>query len=283
MHPQEINVSPLSDYYVYAPSALAQKLYLYPLSVGHFLYKPGYWIQRNSFDSFLILSLTKGNMHIVIDGKPLQAQKGDCVLLNCYLPHAYGSPTAWEASWIHFDGVLAQTYYNEITSHAGNILSPRDAGRLQCAMDTLLGLFRSASPIIEARLSNLITDIMDDFLYGATKEIPVSPHTSVAADSIAYINEHFHEPLSLEDLASNVNLSLYHFTKIFAKETGCTPHQYLISTRITAAKYLLKTSPASIKDIGFRTGFQSESSFCTTFKKWAGITPTQYRNDTISR
>lgn len=54
---------------------------------------------------------------------------------------------------------------------------------------------------------------------------------------------------------------------------------YLISVRIDSAKFLLKTTPLSIKEIGFQCGFSSESSFNTTFKKRCGISPGQYRNE----
>lgn len=66
MRSQEAKVSPASDYYVYAPSALAARLYLYPTSVGYFYYEAGYWIRRNRFDSFLIMYISKGNCHITI-------------------------------------------------------------------------------------------------------------------------------------------------------------------------------------------------------------------------
>ena len=51
MQSLEEKVSPRSDYYVYVPTALARKLYLYPLHVGYFIYEPGYHIRRDRFDS----------------------------------------------------------------------------------------------------------------------------------------------------------------------------------------------------------------------------------------
>ncbi len=102
------------------------------------------------------------------------------------------------------------------------------------------------------------------------------------ADAISYINEHFQGDLSLEQLAAQANMSLFHFTRVFAKETGITPHQYLIKTRLSAAKYFLKSTEMSIKNIAFSTGFNSETSFCTTFKKWENVTPTQYRQSILN-
>lgn len=102
------------------------------------------------------------------------------------------------------------------------------------------------------------------------------------ADAISYINEHFQKDLSLEQLAAEANMSPFHFTRVFTKETGITPHQYLIKTRLSAAKYLLKSTEMSIKNIAFSTGFNSETSFCTTFKKWENVTPSQYRQSILN-
>ena len=98
MRSEELHVSPLSDYYVYTPSALARKLYLYPLSVGYFIYEPGYEIRRDHFDSFLIMYITKGTVNIFSGDSTAHAGPGDFVLLDCYRPHGYGSAGAWEAA-----------------------------------------------------------------------------------------------------------------------------------------------------------------------------------------
>ena len=66
MRSQEAKVSPASDYYVYAPSALAARLYLYPTSVGYFYYDAGYRIRRNRFDSFLIMYISWGKYNFNI-------------------------------------------------------------------------------------------------------------------------------------------------------------------------------------------------------------------------
>lgn len=282
MRSQELKVSPSSDYYVYAPSILAKKLYLYPLSVGYFIYEADYHISRNSFDSFLIMYISKGSCDITTDGHNYHADTGQFVFLDCYIPHCYGSQNAWEAAWLHFDGTLAREYFQEITSHYGYVLSPDNPKALSHSMDKICNYFRESKPIVEPSISTHITNILNGFLVPATENKKSMIYTHTIADSISYINEHFHEPISLDSLAEKANMSLFHFTRIFAKETGVTPHQYLISTRISAAKFMLKSSETSIKDIAFSTGFNSESSFCSTFKKWEGMTPSQYRNRILS-
>lgn len=89
---------------------------------------------------------------------------------------------------------------------------------------------------------------------------------------------HFDEMITLDQLAAMSSLSPYYFSRQFTKAVGETPHQYIISVRIDAAKYLLKNTSLSIKEIGYRCGFSSESSFNTTFRKRCGHSPGQYRH-----
>ena len=108
------------------------------------------------------------------------------------------------------------------------------------------------------------------------------PSLSIIEDSIAYINEHITQDLTLDHLAAQATLSPFYFSRLFKKETGFSPHNYIITTRINNAKYLLRTSDASVKTICFETGFTSESSFCTAFRRETGLSPSQYRLQTRS-
>jgi AraC-like DNA-binding protein len=76
-------------------------------------------------------------------------------------------------------------------------------------------------------------------------------------------------------------LSPYHFNRKYKKETGVTPHQFLLSTRISAAKYNLSNSNMTISEIALSCGFIDESAFCYCFKKREGITPNEYRKNAI--
>lgn len=277
MRSTEFKVSPQSDYYIYTPSALARKLYLYPLLTGYFIYEPGYFIERNHFDNFLIMYICKGICTVSAGSKSYTASAGQFVLLDCYHPHSYGSEDLWEAVWMHFDGPLARAYYDEIWSGCGPVISPAHPEILSGLLSRIYEIFQTSSPLAETTLSDYITRILNGLLFSVQGKKRSTLRTSSITDTIAYINEHFHESLSLDALAKQANISPYHFTRIFAKETGMTPHHYLIATRISAAKFLLKSSGSSVKEIAFRTGFQSETSFCNTFKKWEGCTPSQYR------
>lgn len=281
MHSQEPLVLPSSDYYIYTPSQLAQKLYLYPVCTGYFQYMPGYTISRSHYDSFLVMQITNGCCQIETETLKTSAKEGDFVLLDCYAQHRYGNENSWEALWLHFDGRLARTYFEEITSRHGQILSPMTAHSCSLYLKKIYKLFRDSGSITESELSADITALLDQFLNASSRNISGDFCNSSVENAISYINKHFQEDISLETLAETANLSLYYFIKLFSKQTGFTPYQYLMNTRITAAKYLLKSPEFSVKDIAFQTGFHSESSFCTSFKKSEQLTPSQYRKKVL--
>lgn len=281
MRSKELFVLPKSDYFTYQPSAVAARLYLAPIAVGHFYYEPSYYLQRNKYDSFLLMHVVSGTLTGVFEGRAFTAEKDMCVFLDCYRPQEYGnqSDEPLDVVWIHFDGPLARDYYELITAKYGNTLIPSNIYPIMQNMKKILSLFRDSAPIREAVISAYLTQMMTELLNtGARSEAAFdSSHPRIVENSLAYINEHFGEPLSLDDLAKAANLSPYYFTRVFSAETGFTPHQYLIATRLNSAKFLLQSPHMSVKEIAFQCGFNSESSFCSTFKKWEHMTPGDFR------
>lgn len=92
-----------------------------------------------------------------------------------------------------------------------------------------------------------------------------------------YMEENHAKSLSLEDLAARFNLTKYQLARLFKKITGMSPLQYIISCRITTAKYLLRTSDNSVSKIAVKIGYKSDTQFQAAFKTIVGVTPRQYR------
>lgn len=91
-----------------------------------------------------------------------------------------------------------------------------------------------------------------------------------------YINEHLHQDLKLIELAALVQVSPYHFLRLFKQSTGLTPHQYILQRRIEKAKFLLQYSELGIAEIALGVGFCDQSHLTQYFKRIVGITPKQF-------
>ncbi|MDE5696841.1 MAG: AraC family transcriptional regulator [Lachnospiraceae bacterium] len=271
-------VSPESDYFIYSPSRMALDMFLYPLQCGFFSYLPGYSLTRESFDSFLLMYIQKGGLSLTFEGTAQCVTAGHFVLLDCYKLHSYSTTTGWECIWCHFDSITARSYYNSIVSRLGNVFSMPDTYPVLKKLTAILKIFDSSALVQEPLLSKYLTDIFTEFLLYTPMNVHSRDYAVMAEETITYINEHFREDITVEELAYRAGLSQYHFIRIFKKETGFTPHEYLVNTRIATARYLLKNSRLPVKDICYATGFSSESVFCGAFKRRQGMTPNQYRS-----
>lgn len=91
-----------------------------------------------------------------------------------------------------------------------------------------------------------------------------------------HILEGLSEKLTIERLASSIDMSSYHFARTFRQSFGVPPAQFIAFARIEKAKALMK-SQCSLAEISLRTGFSHQSHMTQSFKQQTNITPAQYR------
>ncbi|QTN43413.1 helix-turn-helix domain-containing protein [Marinobacter salsuginis] len=94
------------------------------------------------------------------------------------------------------------------------------------------------------------------------------------------IHAHLGQSLTLADMASWVNLSPYHFARLFRATFGCAPYQYVQEQRLILARDRLRNSRDKITAIALSSGFNDSSQFSRAFKSRFGITPSAYRGET---
>lgn len=102
-------------------------------------------------------------------------------------------------------------------------------------------------------------------------------HQKFTKDFIRYINDHYNEKLTLEDVASNFGLSKEYFSKLIHQKMGVTFLGCITQTRLHFAYDLLLETEQSIQEISDSCGFSNVKSFISSFKEVYKQTPSQYR------
>ncbi|MGO5014670.1 helix-turn-helix transcriptional regulator [Niallia sp. Sow4_A1] len=103
----------------------------------------------------------------------------------------------------------------------------------------------------------------------------------IVLKSIEYMkNNYSDDTLTLDSIANSVNLSKFHFNRVFKKITGIPPRKYLMSIRLYKSKQLLHESNLRLTDICFDVGYNSLSTFTSKFKSEVGISPSTYKEKT---
>jgi len=109
--------------------------------------------------------------------------------------------------------------------------------------------------------------------------IHFDPKMELINDTKAYIQAHYKEKLTLQQLAQSIGISPFYLGRLFKEQTSGTPRSYLENIRVRKAAHLLKTTDLPIIDICYEVGFQSASSFYHAFQKQTKHTPQQYRKE----
>lgn len=95
--------------------------------------------------------------------------------------------------------------------------------------------------------------------------------------AVEWIQEHYMEPINLEEVAADAGVSSRYLRKYFAEIIGKTCVQYITELRMEQAKHLLWETSKSILDIAMETGYENAQYFTRVFRKSEGMTPLQYR------
>jgi AraC family transcriptional regulator len=94
---------------------------------------------------------------------------------------------------------------------------------------------------------------------------------------LAFIEEHLCDSILVARLAEAVNMSPYHFARMFKQTTGSSPHVYITMRRLSRAKYLLRHSDLPLIRVAELAGFQTQAHFTALFAKHIGMTPRLFR------
>ena len=93
-----------------------------------------------------------------------------------------------------------------------------------------------------------------------------------------YVREQLAEDISVEALSGLVELSPFHFSRVFKQATGMSPLQFVTRERIARAQQLIRETSRSLIEIALEIGYTSPSHFAQVFRRVVGVTPTDFRS-----
>lgn len=147
--------------------------------------------------------------------------------------------------------------------------------------DDSLHTFDTFNQIMKINTEHEAKCLLRDFCYQYMEIIhkQKSDKSSIILDQlIVYINMHYAENLTLDQLSSVCYLSPSYISKVFKKQLNTNFIDYLSSVRIKVAKRLMKNPELSIKEISSEIGYVDPNYFTRVFKKYEGMTPSEYRS-----
>lgn len=131
--------------------------------------------------------------------------------------------------------------------------------------------------ICQAYMEILIIRLMRNTSLAVQTESQAASSNRQCAAVRRYIDLHFKEPLTLEQLSEDAHMNKYYLSHAFKREYGISPINYMISRRLNESKYLLTETDLSMSQIAQLLGFSSLSYFSQVFRKTQGVSPMEFR------
>lgn len=270
-----------SNRIIATPSQYAKEHYLYVQEVGTLQSLSPHISKRENLTSFLFFIILKGSGTLYYQGQEHMLQAGDCVFLNCQEEYAHESSVEhpWELSWVHFYGKDMKSFYKSYAEQNKEVsFHPNDISDF---LNTLSALYTSQTKqnsFTEITCHKYLTDLLY-LLY--TKQAQSEKESPSLTDKLTqvrnYLDEHYSQNISLEQLSSLFFVSKFHLSREFKRTYGITIGNYLLTKRLSAAKKQLRFTDDQIDTISHDCGFVDAGYFIKVFKKSEGMTPKQYR------
>ncbi len=140
--------------------------------------------------------------------------------------------------------------------------------------------YRVLGDIISAKDEKALFLIGQRYLQESLKAIAASRQSkanSIIEKADQYIEEHYQEDISLDEIAKYVNLSSYYFSRFYKNSTGTSFIDKMVLVRMDKAKELLKREDLSVKDVSFMVGYVDPNYFSKIFKKSTGYNASEYK------
>jgi len=253
------------------------KLPIYLLNLGMFDCQPH--VKRGEEYSFpQIFYCTKGSGVLLFDGKKYDIKAGTGFFMPASYPHEYYPVgDVWDNHWIIPAGYACEQMLEDMGFDAPQTFTLNSTKLLD-------HFFRNMH---EALVSDKLHGNLraSGYLYNFLVELEHSKNAAGArietshaiVKCIDYIDNNFSRTITMEELCEVSGVSKQHLCRLFRKTLNVRPMEYIAKRKIQAAKELLSETKMPIEEIVEQTGFCTSSYFCKLFKRYEGITPTQFR------
>lgn len=270
---------------IQTPSSIARSAFFYVQETGYLKLKESHRASRKNLDSFLIVLVLSGSGTLMYDEKLYELKTGSCFFIDCKVPYYHQSSDSdpWELLWVHFHGATSEEYYRHFSAISTPAWTPQAFGELKDKLESLLDVNTHTDLMAEISSSRLIVDILSIILQDVTnlKEEQTPAHQKMLQIR-HYLDEHYTDKFSLDELSEHFFISKYHLSREFKNHFGITPNHYVISKRITLVKKLLRFSDFTLEEIAAKSGFYDTSYLNKHFKKSEGINASDFRKKWIN-
>ena len=237
-----------------------------------------------------ILLTLEGSVTYTVEDSVYQVRKGEVLVIPPDMPHSLtmGEGSSRYLFLFEPDAIMTMRDIKSIAMYFNKPFHLRDGSEAHVRIRELLLRARDAyekremmwNTVCYSCILRIYATLGQQYLSGVrprTDDGLRNMDSEVITAVMTYINNHYREELSLEDVARFAGFSRYYFSRSFKRQTGYSFKDYLCQKRLQVAMDLLIRTNHSMRDVAIESGFGSVATFNRVFREKKGCTPTQYR------
>lgn len=233
------------------------------------------------YPAFQWIQTVSGTGELINDRNRFQVPESHGMILYPDEPHRYHAlESPWYVHWITFSGRDVEGILHQLEILETQVLRVSEPQAIESTIRDALKTLKSRSPLHGIDASVLAYRMLMDLMKYVEREGESSHGTNTSRLSAAFeiIEREIHRQFAIEELADAIGVTEQYFCQLFKNVTGKRPMEYVNQRRVERAKEILVREPAtSIAEIGQRVGLENSSYFATVFRKYAQMSPRQFR------
>ena len=223
--------------------------------------------------------IESGEGCITIDNVDYFPKAGDFMFIPDHCDYSYSTKpeNCYTKYWCHFDSNIAtlplHTYFD-----FPYLIPASHYSAATALFKQLIHYDNPTLPFAPLQANGLLLQLLFMFFSDCAEHLTIkSKHTHVILEVVNYIESNLHRKMTIAELAGHVHLNPSYLCSLFSASIGSSPIDYINRRRIDLAKSMLLECPLTIEKIAYSLGFNSPYYFSNTFKKYTGLSPSQYR------
>lgn len=237
--------------------------------------------RREGFSMHQLFVCKSGEGTLKVDDNTFIIQKGSFFNLMPNIPHEYyGNTEQWEVVWIAFSGHQIDNVMAELKFNKTKVGMINNFDKIQALINKIFVTLRSEDEASKMIASGILYEILIELYTNLfNKNGFDNPNGNAIINEVKrYIDNHYNQDITIEELSNLVDVTPQYLCKQFKRYVNLRPFQYIALKRIQNAKKMLSNDTLSINDIAHLVGYHDCSYFCSIFKKYEMISPSEFRS-----
>lgn len=235
---------------------------------------------HTSIDSCSLLLTLSGSAYVTIEGEDEQYKLESGIVLHQTLNKKLQLIRYGELPWcyvvLNYRGLPSNADSHPIGNDNFIVYTGKPSSDMLQQLHLLLDPYKHLTPISKLKTKTSFY-LFVQYMLLAIQQHNKTKHSELMLKAVDYMHKRYNKPISVTQISTIIGIERRRFAYLFERYTGMTPNHYLTSFRMKRSRELLRTQHYTVAQIAELVGYHDSFYFSRVFKKYNGISPSEYR------